>query len=682
MLAPSLNPRLWYSPQSAGALARNLASNFYYTVYAHFGLIWPDTLPHDVLSTLTTNDEYPEPTAIPDNEFIRQKIVPAIKFLLPILRELWTEKERQAGTLVDIEPTGDPVEQQGLHLFIARKLRNAQDELKLQNPKATSIQKALHQHPATLPQMIQRLSGILALISSSPSSKTLVDLPRETPPDQAEAGSIDLIDLTSPPEQHREVVPALGSPLLLKAPMNHVPWGDSDEDISADEREVSPQRPLESPYSEDSVGRGHGQSPSTAPTTPAKSPCGATGSGSEKAKTKEPHLILYPPADSGVPVVVLTTPTGSTDSQEKKDKDAPPEEVTPPSSSSPANPERTQSAPGGSSPSLLQPIPALHRGGQGTRLRDPYKTPERPSASLPTMRRPTTGQPNQSGQQTKSPTSGTEQRQPEPSAQTASPRTASVLMSPKARSPISSVDHDPPSRPASPAPKRKKDSPVSPAKELRQTPSLSITIPPTPPRSLVDVDVQTTPQSTPIRPVPSRKFTKRSPSDITNRSNASTRSASLSSKVDWEPRSAPNSATAPRPERRPKNDRTKTQAWKGKNPSWSALQQDSSGSSSARYYGQSQEHTVSGAKCACCCGRTHRCHCKRSTENARTVAHVGESYHRSRTRSLGNGGHVWVGAPELESNNAGFLQSAGLAFEDQEYGRISVVVVDIHKPIR
>lgn len=131
MLAPSLNPRLWYSPQSAGALARNLASNFYYTVYAHFGLIWPDTLPHDVLSTLTTNDEYPEPTAIPDNEFIRQKIVPAIKFLLPILRELWTEKERQAGTLVDIEPTGDPVEQQGLHLFIARKLRNAQDELKV-----------------------------------------------------------------------------------------------------------------------------------------------------------------------------------------------------------------------------------------------------------------------------------------------------------------------------------------------------------------------------------------------------------------------------------------------------------------------------------------------------------------------------------------------------------------------
>lgn len=131
MSASPLTPHLWHSPQSAEALARNLAYNFYYIVYAHFGLIWPDTLPKEVLSTLTAIDLYPEPTAIPDNEFIQRRIKPAIKFLLPILRQLLMEQELQEGLLVEIDATGGPAGKKGWHLSLVSKLRKAQDESKV-----------------------------------------------------------------------------------------------------------------------------------------------------------------------------------------------------------------------------------------------------------------------------------------------------------------------------------------------------------------------------------------------------------------------------------------------------------------------------------------------------------------------------------------------------------------------
>ncbi|KAG8957645.1 hypothetical protein FRC00_003704, partial [Tulasnella sp. 408] len=217
MSASPITPHLWHSPQSAGALARNLANNFYYTVYAHFGLIWPDTLPREVLSTLTATDQYPEPTAIPDNEFIQRRIKPAIKFLLPILRQLLKEQELQEGVLVEVDATGGPAGKQGWHLSLASKLRKAQNELKLQDPGAISIQRALRQHPTPLSQMVNRLSSILFMIESDSG----IPEQHEPYPSPAEGSPADLIDFTAPVEQNVEVTPTLGSPLLLTAHISH-----------------------------------------------------------------------------------------------------------------------------------------------------------------------------------------------------------------------------------------------------------------------------------------------------------------------------------------------------------------------------------------------------------------------------------------------------------------------------
>ncbi|KAG9022264.1 hypothetical protein FS837_006501, partial [Tulasnella sp. UAMH 9824] len=333
MSASPITPHLWHSPQSAGSLARNLANNFYYTVYAHFGLIWPDTLPKEVLSTLTTTDQYPEPTAIPDNEFIQRRIKPAIKFLLPILRQLLREQELREGVLVEVDGTGGPSGKQGWHLSLASKLRKAQDELK--DPGAMSIQRALRQHTTPLSQMINRLSSILFMIESDSGIPEQHEQPS---PGQAEGSSADLIDFTASVEQNVEVTSTLGSPLLLTAPMSHGSWGEPDSDASGDETDdgsiISPQQPLPSPDTEHSADRSYLRSPSTAPTTPAKSPFKALRTSHGKTADGS-HPVLVSPTTPEVPTVILTVPTNSDDSQEDEGNDSTVEESnetdTPPS---------------------------------------------------------------------------------------------------------------------------------------------------------------------------------------------------------------------------------------------------------------------------------------------------------------------------------------------------------------
>ncbi|KAG8925618.1 hypothetical protein FRC01_009916 [Tulasnella sp. 417] len=340
MSASPLTPHLWHSPQTALALARNLTNNFYYSVYAHFGLIWPDTLPKEVLATLTANDQYPETTAIPDNDFIQRRIKPAIEFLLPILRQLLMDQELQEGCLVEVDARGAAAKQ-GWHLSLASKLRKAQDELKLQDPAAMSIQKALRQHPTALPQMINRLSSILFMIKSDSDTPDLL----ESSPGQA-AGSADLIDFTSPIEESSGPArTTLGSPLLLATPLLHPslerPAEEESDNDTDDSEIISPQHPLESPFTEQSVHRAYPQSPSTAPTTPFKSPSGAQGASRGKTANDSPQ-VLVTPATPDAPTIILTVPTGSSDGQPEEGNNPAVEESKETETPAPAVPDAEQ----------------------------------------------------------------------------------------------------------------------------------------------------------------------------------------------------------------------------------------------------------------------------------------------------------------------------------------------------
>ncbi|KIO27557.1 hypothetical protein M407DRAFT_7232 [Tulasnella calospora MUT 4182] len=473
MSALPLTPHLWHSPQSAGALARNLTNNFYYTVYAHFGLIWPDTLPKEVLSTLTANDQYPEPTAIPDNEFIQGRIKPAIKFLLPILRQLLMEQELQEGRLVEVDGTGGPGGKQDWHLSLASKLRKVQDELKLQDPGAMSIQKALRQHPTTLPQMINRLFNILLMIESDSG----ISDPYMSSSGQAEGSSPDLIDFTSPVEQNFDVAPTLGSPLLLTTPMNQVSWGDSDaSDDETDEGSIiSPQLPLESPYTEQTVDRSYLRSPSTAPTTPAKSPYSALGTNLGKIANGS-HPILVSPTTPDVPTVILTVPTGSTDPQDDEEHNSGVAELKETDIPSPSSPAIEQNLDEDANSSRSGSDPALQRPEKAPRERNPYKTPERRSASLPRIRPQTAGQHAQGAQPTMSPRSNlNSQRSDKSTSGTRSPSIHSKAMPSSATSSPTSSLHDLPHSPRSPRTVARKSIPSTiPLKEPPNPPSLTI----------------------------------------------------------------------------------------------------------------------------------------------------------------------------------------------------------------
>lgn len=680
MSASPLTPHLWHSPQSAEALARNLAYNFYYIVYAHFGLIWPDTLPKEVLSTLTAIDLYPEPTAIPDNEFIQRRIKPAIKFLLPILRQLLMEQELQEGLLVEIDATGGPAGKKGWHLSLVSKLRKAQDESKLQDPGAMSIQKALRQHPIPLAQMINRLSSILFMIEFDSAIAEL----HEPSPGQAEASSADLIDFTAPVEQNVKLTPTLGSPLLLTAPMTHGSWGGPDCDASGDETDdgsiISPQLPLGSPNTESSADRSYLPSPSTAPTTPAKSPFKALRISHEKS-TDSPRPVLVSPTTPEVPTVILTVPTNSDDSQEDKGDDSAVEEESDETDSPPSPvPATKENLNEDANNSRSGPDPELQQREKEPRPRDPYKTPERRSASLPTAHPPTARQHPQGAPLTMGPRSSLDSQRPAISSGTRSSRSSSVAMaSSTTSSPMSSPQEIPNSPRSSRTVARKSVPTTIPLKESANPPSLKINIPPTPQRSRINLSGQTPAETTPKTTASSCKLPRRFPSEITNKTDVSTRSPTSSSDQDWCETSTSSRSGASQSERRSNRDRTKTRVWKGRNPGWSAFQQDSSYSSAGRHY-NSRESTVS-VTCSFC-GRTHRCRCQRSTSQERTRDQAREQSPRRRTHSLGSGAPVWVSAQELESNNNGFLRSAGLAFENQEYERLSVVVVDIRKSTR
>ncbi|KAG8916322.1 hypothetical protein FRC01_003234 [Tulasnella sp. 417] len=655
MSASPLTPHLWHSPQTAGALARNLTNNFYYTVYAHFGLIWPDTLPKEVLATLIANDQYPETTAIPDNEFIQRKIKPAIEFLLPILRQLLMDQELQEGCLVEVDARGAAAKQ-SWHLSLASKLRKAQDELKLQNPAAMSIQKALSQHPTALPQMINRLSSILFMIKSDSDTPDLL----ESSPGQAAGSSADLIDFTSPVEESSGAArTTLGSPLLLATPLLHPslerPAEDESDNDTDDSSIISPQHPLESPFTEQSGHRAYPHSPSTAPTTPFKSPSSARGASHGKT-ANDSRQVLVSPATPDAPTIILTVPTGSTDGQPEEGNNPAVEESKGTETPAPAVPDAEQNHTEDAKDDRQRTDPQVQPRENGPKSRDPYKTPERRSASLPSIRSQTAGQQQQGAQPAMSPKANANKSS---SSGTRSPRSSSVAAPTSTRSSPGSPLHDLPHIPRSfKTVPRKSVPPTTPLKETPNPPSLKIEIPSTPSRSRSSTGRQTSTEATPLTAVSSRGSSRKFPSDITNRTDASTESSSTESGGDWDELSMSSRGAPSLPERRSNKDRisAKTPVWKGKNPGWSALQRDSRDSSAARHESHSRERPISVTK--------------------------RDQSPRRRTHSLGSGTRVWVDAPELESNNQGFLRSAGLAFENQHYERISVVVVDIRKTAR
>ncbi|KAG8993262.1 hypothetical protein FRB90_000738 [Tulasnella sp. 427] len=579
MSASPITHHLWHSPQSAGALARNLAENLFYNIYAHFCLIYPENLSEEVLSILKAHGESPALSTPPDTELLERKVLPAVKFLLPILRDLLAEKERQDGTLVKIDPCGDPAEKRDWNLHLSKRLRRAQEELR--RPQATPIQRAMRQIPITLREMVVRLSSLMFLhCPQDPLTKSHPS-PSEGSSNEvlvADAYSQDLIDMTTvPPQAERQATNSLPIPLLL-TPMSQVSWIDSDDDDSADERDASafsPQRPLGSPLPD--RGRPpHRRAPSTAPTTPAHSPYIK----SHSPLTREALLIPMPPPESESPVVVLTTATSSADSQEDEQEQQSPVDSAE-SSSSPSFEDRN--APVDANKTEPAPAPVATPSEQEPRSRESCRTPERSSSPLPAM---ATGNPPQRPKRKPVPKYEPEDKIDRAATESRSAR-SSVPGSP--RTPFTPALAQ--CSPISPSPASEMTSSVSdsPSEESKCLPSLSIVIPPTPPTTTIDVGSHTRSRSTPAAVCSSARLPEKSLSMDTNATDASTASPSIRSiaaQASGSPTTSSSPASAVSPERRPSKSRKKIQVWKGANPGWAELQQAAAGLMAAAALGQ------------------------------------------------------------------------------------------------